>query len=48
MLFRSLFSQQADTVRITDLQQTAWATNAGTFTLSGLDLKISKGKKECF
>ena len=45
---QDLFSQQADTVRITDLQQTAWATNAGTFTLSGLDLKISKGRKECF
>ncbi|MEU8523603.1 DUF6230 family protein [Streptomyces sp. NPDC048577] len=45
---QDLFAQQADTVRITDLRQTAWATNAGTFTLSGLNLKISKGKKECF
>ncbi|MFI8994939.1 DUF6230 family protein [Streptomyces sp. NPDC053542] len=42
------FSQQADDVHITDLKQTAWATNAGTFKLSGLSMKISKGKKECF
>ncbi|AXE24215.1 cholesterol esterase [Streptomyces globosus] len=45
---QDLFAQQADTVRITDLQQTAWATNAGTFKLSGLSMHISKGKKECF
>ncbi|WP_030618078.1 DUF6230 family protein [Streptomyces sclerotialus] len=42
------FAQQADDVNITDLKQTAWATNAGTFKLSGLSMKISKGKKECF
>lgn len=45
---QDLFAQQADTVSITDLQQTAWATNAGTFKLSGLSMGISKGKKECF
>ncbi|MEV8530448.1 DUF6230 family protein [Streptomyces sp. NPDC051211] len=45
---QDLFAQQADTVSITDLKQTAWATNAGTFKLSGLNLHISKGKKECF
>lgn len=45
---QDLFSQQADTVHITDLRQTAWATNAGTFKLSGLSMKISKGTKECF
>lgn len=45
---QDLFAQQADTVRITDLQQTAWATNAGTFKLSGLSMNVSKGKKECF
>lgn len=45
---QDLFAQQADTVSITDLQQTAWATNAGTFKLSGLSMNISKGKKECF
>ncbi|MFI7356269.1 DUF6230 family protein [Streptomyces avidinii] len=45
---QDLFAQQADTVSITDLQQTAWATNAGTFKLSGLSMNVSKGKKECF
>ncbi|MGW0564905.1 DUF6230 family protein [Streptomyces sp. NPDC003016] len=45
---QDMFAQQADTVSITDLRQTAWATNAGTFKLSGLSMKISKGKKECF
>ncbi|MFD7556524.1 DUF6230 family protein [Streptomyces sp. NPDC059835] len=45
---QDLFAQQADTVRIGNLQQTAWATNAGTFKLSGLRMDISKGKKECF
>ncbi|GAA2624295.1 DUF6230 family protein [Streptomyces spororaveus] len=45
---QDLFAQQADTVSITDLQQTAWATNAGTFKLTGLSMNVSKGKKECF
>ncbi|MFF5447926.1 DUF6230 family protein [Streptomyces sp. NPDC012888] len=45
---QDLFGQQADTVAITDLKQTAWATNAGTFKLTGLSMDISKGKKECF
>ncbi|MFG3497697.1 DUF6230 family protein [Streptomyces sp. NPDC047928] len=45
---QDLFGQQADDVRITGLKQVAWATNAGTFKLSGLNMKITKGKKECF
>ncbi|GGT85743.1 MULTISPECIES: DUF6230 family protein [Streptomyces] len=45
---QDLFAQQADTVAITDLKQTAWATNAGTFKLSGLKMTVDKGKKECF
>ncbi|GAA2970364.1 DUF6230 family protein [Streptomyces enissocaesilis] len=45
---QDMFAQQADTISITDLRQTAWATNAGTFKLSGLSMKISKGEKECF
>lgn len=45
---QDLFAQQADTVAISNLHQTAWATNAGTFKLSGLSMGISKGKKECF
>ncbi|MFJ9408304.1 DUF6230 family protein [Streptomyces sp. NPDC101393] len=45
---QDLFAQQADDVSINKLRQTAWATNAGTFKLSGLSMKVSKGKKECF
>ncbi|MER7989834.1 DUF6230 family protein [Streptomyces noursei] len=45
---QDLFAQQADDVSINHLRQTAWATNAGTFRLSGLSMKISKGTKECF
>uniref|UniRef100_A0AAU2JZP7 DUF6230 family protein n=1 Tax=Streptomyces sp. NBC_00049 TaxID=2903617 RepID=A0AAU2JZP7_9ACTN len=45
---QDLFAQQADRVTISNLRQTAWATNAGTFKLSGLDMSVSKGKKECF
>ncbi|WP_031510779.1 DUF6230 family protein [Streptomyces megasporus] len=42
------FSQQADSLEIRNLRQVAWATNAGTFKLSGLNMKITKGKRECF
>lgn len=42
------FGQQAKSVKMTDLRQTAWATNAGKFKLAGLDLKIKLGKDECF
>lgn len=45
---QDLFSQQSDDVSIKNLRTTAWATNAGTFRLNGLSMKISKGKKECF
>lgn len=45
---QDLFGQQADDVHIENLHQTAWATNAGTFKLSGLSMHVSKGKKECF
>ncbi|UNO42327.1 DUF6230 family protein [Streptomyces sp. MST-110588] len=45
---QDLFAQQADKVKITKLRQTAWATNAGTFKLSGLSMNITKGKKECY
>ncbi|MFF5130152.1 DUF6230 family protein [Streptomyces syringium] len=45
---QDLFAQQADSVKITNLQQVAWATNAGTFKLSGLSMKVAKGKRECF
>lgn len=46
--FQNLFGQQADTVHIDHLTQTALATNAGTFTLPGLHLTLDSGKHECF
>ncbi|MFI0775216.1 DUF6230 family protein [Streptomyces sp. NPDC021212] len=42
------FAQQADSATLTGVKQTAWATSAGTFKLSGLSMKVSKGKSECF
>lgn len=42
------FAQEADSVVLTDVRQNAWATNAGTFKLSGLKLDVKKGKSECF
>jgi len=48
-----MFGQQADSVVITNLQQTAYSTSAGTFKLTGLNLKVnlpgSNGKPvECY
>lgn len=37
-----VFSQQADTVRITNLRQTNYATTAGVFKLPGLKLRFSE------
>ncbi|MEG3631878.1 DUF6230 family protein [Streptomyces poriticola] len=42
------FAQQADSVVLTDVKQTAWATTAGTFKLSGLKMSLAKGVKECY
>ncbi|MEU5052481.1 DUF6230 family protein [Streptomyces sp. NPDC021096] len=42
------FGQQADRVQMTNMRQVAWATNAGSFKLSGLSMKIGFGKQECF
>jgi len=42
------FAQEADTATLTGVKQTAWATTAGTFKLSGLKMSVSKGKNECF
>ncbi|GAB2858433.1 DUF6230 family protein [Streptomyces deserti] len=42
------FAQQADSVTLTDVKQTAWATTAGTFKLSGLKMSLSPGVKECY
>jgi hypothetical protein len=42
------FAQQADSVTLKDVKQTAWATTAGTFKLSGLKMSLSTGVKECY
>ena len=44
------FGQDADKVVIKDLEQVAWSTSAGTFTLNGLKLglKVGADAKECF
>ena len=45
---QGLFGQQADTVHITNLRQVAWASNAGTFRLSGMKMTVIRGRDECF
>ena len=42
------FSQDADSVTIKNLQQTAWSTQAGVFTLTGMHLELTDGSKTCF
>jgi hypothetical protein len=42
------FGQQADSVVISNLRQTAYATSAGTFTLPGFNLSLSSGHSPCF
>ncbi|TJZ46066.1 cholesterol esterase [Streptomyces piniterrae] len=42
------FAQEADSAVLTGVKQTAWATTAGTFKLSGLSMKVTKGKNECY
>jgi hypothetical protein len=43
------FAQQAKTATLTKVEQTAWATTAGTFTLNGLSMKLgTSAKMECF
>jgi hypothetical protein len=45
------FAQQAETATLTDVQQTAWATTAGTFRLANLHMGLSWGdgsKVECY
>jgi hypothetical protein len=45
---QGLFGQQSTEVHITNLRQTAWASQAGTFRLAGLKLALQPGKHECF
>lgn len=45
------FAQEADAARLTDVKQTAWATSAATFKLSGLSMSVKKGSGagiECY
>ncbi|MFD5817438.1 DUF6230 family protein [Streptomyces sp. NPDC059618] len=42
------FAQQAESATLTGVKQTAWATTAGTFKLSGLQMSVSAGTHECF
>ncbi|UQA96897.1 DUF6230 family protein [Streptomyces halobius] len=42
------FGQQADTVRIENLRQTARAVSAGTFQLTNLHLSVKAGDKPCY
>ncbi|MET7988266.1 MULTISPECIES: DUF6230 family protein [unclassified Streptomyces] len=42
------FAQQAESATLTDVKQTAWATTAGTFKLSGLKMSVSAGTHECY
>ncbi|MER7170555.1 DUF6230 family protein [Streptomyces mesophilus] len=45
------FAQRADKAVIKDVKQTAWATSAGTFELSGFGLSLKKGSGagvECY
>jgi hypothetical protein len=41
------FGQDADTVTITNLQQTAWSTQASVFNLTGMTLELTDGET-CF
>ncbi|MFC3522137.1 DUF6230 family protein [Streptomonospora nanhaiensis] len=45
---QDLFGMQGETLTVSGLEQTAWAANAGTFRLSGLDLAVARGDDECF
>jgi hypothetical protein len=42
------FAQDADTVSIKNLQQTAWSTQASVFTLTGMTLELTDGSQGCF
>lgn len=42
------FAQEADSADLTGVQQVAWATSAGTFSLNGMHLNLASGTHECF
>lgn len=42
------FAQDSDTIKIANLQQTAWSTQAAVFTLNGMHVQLTDGTKTCF
>ncbi len=42
------FAQDADSITIKGLQQTAWSTQASVFTLTGMHVQLTDGSKGCF
>jgi hypothetical protein len=42
------FAQDADSITITGLQQTAWSTQASVFTLTGMRVQVTDGTTGCF
>ncbi|MDF1479882.1 DUF6230 family protein [Leifsonia sp. H3M29-4] len=42
------FAQDADTITISGLQQTAWSTQASVFTLNGMHVELTDGSTSCF
>ncbi|GAB3043944.1 DUF6230 family protein [Parafrigoribacterium mesophilum] len=42
------FAQDADSITIKGLQQTAWSTQASVFTLNGMHVQVTDGTKGCF
>jgi hypothetical protein len=42
------FAQDAETITIANLQQTAWSTQASVFTLNGMHVQLTDGTKGCF
>jgi len=42
------FAQDADTISIAHLQQTAWSTQASVFTLNGMHVQLTTDGKTCF
>jgi hypothetical protein len=42
------FAQDASTIKISGLQQTAWSTQAAVFNLTGMHVQLTDGSKGCF
>ncbi|NEA54982.1 cholesterol esterase [Streptomyces sp. SID13666] len=42
------FAQEAETAKLTNVRQTAWATSAGTFKLKDLSMSVKAGVHECY